>query len=121
MAVKRSTSFADSTAVTASAAPGRLLSVRLVLNPSQASAIFLQLFDSTSATPGVTTPDYVIKLPNPTGAAGGLTKIEYKIVLGNVRFATGIQFFVSTTYNGATAVITTSLPQEVQVFYGVGN
>ena len=88
--------FSGSIGATATAiktTPGQLYGC--VIGNSNTSAVYVQLFDATSATLGTTAPKLSLLIP----AGGGLTR---DFVLG-VQFSVGIMFACTTTRTGATS------------------
>lgn len=78
----------------------------MVYNPN-ATAAYLQIFDSASASAGTTKADLIIAIP-PTSAAN----IE---LTNGVNMATGIQVLATTTATGSTALATAGL--DLTVWY----
>jgi hypothetical protein len=105
-----STAWSDTTAVTDYSGACRLDSVKVRLNPDAAAASYLMLWDSITATPGTTAPDFAVKLPASTATRA----VEVNINFGGIYCATGVQSFVATAANGGTGA-TTSAPSRVEV------
>lgn len=130
MAVVRTlaASFADATANTIYAHSCVVNVVEVQPHPQQANEVYVQLFDSATATPGVTTPNAVVPvLPiskigagtpsnSDATAKGGLKKRKF-IFPGGLYFTTGCQIACTTTPTGGTAATTTSLPGAVNVYF----
>lgn len=114
--VSSAAAWTDTTDVIASAAPARLISVQIRVNPDATVDSYVQLFNSADATPGTTAPNDVIWVPSPTTAG---RKLEYNVPYNGKYYATGLTWFVSTTATGATAA-TTSAPLTVSVEYNTG-
>jgi hypothetical protein len=105
-----STAWTNTTAVTDYSGACRLDSVKVRCNPDAAAASYLMLWDSITATPGTTAPDFAVLLP----ASTATRTTEVNINFGGIVCATGVQSFVATAANGGTAA-TTSAPQRVEV------
>lgn len=105
-----STAWTNTTAVTDFSGSCRLDSVTVRLNPDSSAASYLMLWDSITATPGTTAPDFAIKLPAGTSARDTALNINF----GGIYCATGVQSFVATAANGGTAA-TTAAPSRVEV------
>lgn len=116
MAVSSATSWADTTEVSACASGCRLEAVKIRLNQSSAASSFLQLWNVANPTPGSTAPRIQIEIP----AASVIGQVrEWNINFGGQPFPTALTWFVSTASAGGTGA-TTSAPQLVEVYFGVG-
>lgn len=113
MAVSRTTSWTDSTGVVNYAAAAVLTGIRVTLSPSATGAFYLQLFNGTTATPGVTTP--VASLAVAAPANGGNATRSFPMP-GGMPFSTGICSFAATTLTGGTAA-TTNVPLAVDIHF----
>jgi hypothetical protein len=116
MAVSSAGAWSNTTDIIASAVAARLKAVKIRLNPDSTAASYIQIFDSADATPGTTAPNDVIYCPAASTAG---RDAEMNVNYGGKWYNTGITWFVSTTYNGATAA-TTSAPLLVDVHYTIG-
>lgn len=114
MAVSSATSWSDTTAVVARSGSAHVKSVRAVLNPAATAASYVQLYNA-SATPGTTAPNLVLELP----VRSRNTTVSFPFPKG-LYFDTAVEWFVSTTHDGATAP-TTDAPLQVDVHYAPGS
>ena len=114
--VSRSTSWTNTTAVTDYSGACRLDSVKILRNADSTGATYVQLWNSITATPGTTAPDFAILLP---AASTGGRDTETNINFGGIYCATGVQSFVGTAAGGGTAA-TTNAPLAVEVRYTIG-
>jgi hypothetical protein len=86
-------------------------------NIAQSAAAFIQLFDVADPTPGVTVPSVQVFV----NALSSVGKRKAKFIFpGGLLFATACTAFVSTAVGGATAPLTTVLPDRVRVHYVLG-
>ena len=117
MSISVTTSYSDSTAIQVTTTAGNAMSIEVLANPSNATIMFVQLFDSAAPTLGTDTP--IVVVPIQTYAAGG-SRAKDKTVFANggVRCTTGINMFVTNTAAAnTTAAAGTNAPQEVRVFW----
>ena len=115
MAVSSATSWTDSTSVAAVSGACRVKAVRAHLAVAGAATVYIQLFDGTGTTPGVTAPTAVLPLMAVTG-----NKRKSFPFPGGMRFATGLEWVVTTTATGATAASGASAPLRVDIDYVLG-
>lgn len=98
-----------------STGPVRLKAVEIAPNSLQSAAAYLRLWNSVDATPGTTEPDIVIPILVP-GTDDNVRRI--KVILGGLRFPTGLTYGLYTTpFSGSTAPTVNLGPLAVQVFY----
>jgi len=110
--------WTDTTEQTVLAAgPARVTGIEVDANIAQSAVCFVQLFDNADPTPGTTVPDLVFKINALSTNAKRKNKVQFP---GGVYFGTAITCFVSTTGSGATAPLTTVLPDRVRVHYVLG-
>lgn len=119
MAVARFTgAWSDSTEQTVLSARCKVTSIVIHLNYAQSANVYVQLFDATNPTPGVTVPEVQVKA---RALATDGKKIAKFIFPGGILFSTACTAFCSTAGAGATAPLTTVLPDAIDVFYTIGN
>ena len=117
MSISVTTSFADSTAIQVSTTASSCMTIETLANPSNATVMFIQLFDSAAPTLGTDTP--LVVVPIQTYAAGGARAKDKTIFAnGGVRCTTGLAYFVTNAAAAnTTAAAGTNAPQEVRVFW----
>ena len=116
MAVTVATSYADSTAISASSTAAEIMTVEVMANPSNTATMFIQFFDAAAATLGADIP--ILTMPiRPFAIQGAQTMQKMALHLG-VRATTGLSFFVTNTYAvNTTAASGVNAPQQVRVFW----
>lgn len=101
--------------VIVSAVPVRLKAIEVQGNPTATTDCYVRLWNSANATPGTTEPDIVFYVPRPNVKDG---KIRQKMILGGLRYDTGLTMGVYTTPDsGSTSVVTAAAPLSVKIFY----
>lgn len=81
-----------------------LISVKVVQRAGAASALFLQLFNTATITPGTTVPVAIITVP--AGSAimdATVLKVTFNGTKGGGEFTTALGYCVTTTATGGTA------------------
>ena len=94
---------AENTAVVIRTGATKLKAVRVEQRTFDAPALYLQLFNTASITPGTTAPVKVI--PIPAGVAdmqAQIYKETYTGTRGGIEFATALGYCVTTTHDGST-------------------
>lgn len=106
--------WADTTEQTAVSVACRVNSITIHTDTDQTEG-HVQLWDVANPTPGTTAPDYAYCIPAATISA----KRRHKILFpgGGVIFSTAVTLFVATAAGGATAVLTTAIPDDIIIDY----
>lgn len=101
-----------------SARPCKLTSIIVRLNKSQSATRYIKLFDAALSTD--VNADHLtgltMALPIHTVAVGGVTTQKF-VFPGGLDFALGLQICIDTTISGNTAAATTTVPEEVLLFW----
>jgi hypothetical protein len=114
MAVNRQTTWADTTEVAVTTAATWVKGVEVTVQEDSTAEVYVQLFNATGVTPGTTAPNVV--LPIPAVTADNRKKRKY-VFPGGLAFGIALEWFVSTTHDGATAPTTDNLPLEAILYY----
>jgi hypothetical protein len=130
MAVKTITAWVTDTEQTVYGYAARLNAVEIIPHSTQASEVYLQIWNVANPDPGTTAPNLVLRIPTgdsqgagadadrTTAPSGGSSrKIKYVFSGAGFIFDTAITILCTTTPSGQTAASTTSLPEQVRVFY----
>jgi hypothetical protein len=104
------TSWADTTDIVVSTSAKRIKSIRVTRKPTATAPVYIQLYDATSATPGVTAITDQIQVG--FGEYPTIVKVNFHGKL----YKTGVCWFCSTDL-GATAPLTTEIPSECRLDY----
>jgi len=95
---------ANNTAVVIRTGVTRLLSVKAAQRASAATALFVQLFNTASITPGTTVPVAVLTVPaGNTNMDATVLKANFSGTKGGAEFTTALGYCVTTTATGSTA------------------
>ena len=108
--------WSDTTEQTVASAAVRLHKIEIFPNQAQSAIAYLDLWDASNPTPGTTTP--TLRIPVPSATTNGMVR-KISVDLHGVRFGTACTAFVSSD-GGATAVLTTTIPLEIKVYYSIG-
>jgi hypothetical protein len=95
---------ATNTAVVIRTGQTALLSVKVAQRAGAAAALFLQLFNTASITPGTTVPIAVVTIPaGSTIMDATVLKVAFSGTKGGAEFTTALGYCVTTTATGSTA------------------
>lgn len=103
------TSWTDSTDVICKVGAVRVKSLTVWRKPTATAVVYVQLYDSANATPGVTTASDIISV-----GYGGSDGTRVKVNFHGKKYGTGLTIFCSSDA-GATAPLTVEIPSEVRV------
>jgi hypothetical protein len=109
MPTKTQTTWADSTDIICATSAVRVKSVTVQRKPTATAVVYVQLYDSANATPGVTTASDIISV-----GYGGSDGTRVKVNYNGKKYGTGLTIFCSSDA-GATAPLTVEIPSEVRV------
>lgn len=104
------TTWADTTDIVVSSSAVRVKSITVTRHPSATAAVYIQLYDATSSTPGVTAITDQIQV----GFGDHPTRV--KVNFHGKLYKTGLCWFCSTDL-GATAPLTNEIPSECRLDY----
>jgi hypothetical protein len=114
MAVNLQTTWADTTEVLVTGVRTMLKAVEVEVDPASTAAVYVQLFNEAGVTPGTTAPSIVLLVPFVTQM--NRRKVKY-VFAGGIVFDTALEWFVSTTHDGATAPTGVNLPEVSRLYY----
>lgn len=101
--------------VIVSTVPVRIKAVEVQGRTDGTTDCYVRLWNSANATPGTTEPDIVMYVPRSQVKDN---KVRQKMIVGGVRFDTGLTMGVYTTpHSGSTSVVTAAAPGSVKIFY----
>jgi hypothetical protein len=110
--------WADTTEQSVCTTACRITKIEIEPNGSQSAIAYLDLWDAADPTPAITTP--TLRIPIQTNTVRGLQrKLSVVLPNGGIRFGTACTVFCSSD-GGATAPLTTVIPQEIRIFYAPG-
>lgn len=110
MPTNTQTTWADTTDIVVSTSARRIKSVTVRRHPSATAAVYIQLYDATSSTPGSTAITDQIQV-----GFGGYPTIV-KVNFHGKLYKTGLCWFCSTDL-GATAPTSNEIPLECRLDY----
>jgi len=108
--------WANTTEQTVASAAVRLHKIEIFPNQEQSAIAYLDLWDVANPTPGTTTP--TLRIPIQSVTTNGYVR-KITVDCHGIRFGTAVTAFVSTD-GGATAVLTTTIPLEIKVYFSIG-
>lgn len=114
MPSNRQTTWADTTEVLAYTGKCRVKSVQVFRKPTATAVCYIQLWNATNPTPGVTAPNDVIEVPYDTADREGCV---LKVNFHGKFYGTGLSWFCSTAATGGTAPTSGDLPLECRLDY----
>lgn len=111
--------WADTTEQTVFSVAARVTKIEIIPDVAQSATAYIDFWDNANPTPGTTTP--FLRIPVNSNTTRGLQrKIAVVFPNGGLRFGTACTAFCSSN-GGATAALTTVIPDDIIVYYVKGN